>query len=309
MFAVAQTDKFRSRRRRAVTLLELIVVIAIVVLLMAMILPALEGARDQSRRTRCMSNLRQVSLATSMHADALGVIPHNGYWNGKQTISTIEQGVFTPSTTDFSSERTYYWGVGDSSLSPLAQQGSWIYCLLPYSEQESVFRQRAWTVPIPMVVCAARRSPTCHIATLEDPHGKYSGGGWRWSKTDYAANVCIVEGRPHFRPTKCWRLAEIQDGLSHTILAGEKAFDPTVQTTTSWHWDEPLFLGGSSGTIRKGFGIVRDRRLASYKSNWGSPHIGGAMFAFCDSSVRLLSFDTDWKLMAALLKPDRGEAQ
>jgi hypothetical protein len=102
-------------------------------------------------------------------------------------------------------------------------------------------------------------------------------------------------------------MADVTDGTSHTLLVGEKAFDPSVSRPDSWYWDEPFFLGGSAGTSRGGLEILRDGRGISFKGNWGSAHPAGALFLFADASVRLTAHGTRWSTQLALLTPDGGE--
>ena len=307
---------FPAPRRRAVTLIELVVVIAIVAVLLALLLPAVQQAREAALRIRCANNLKQVGLALHQFHDVHQVFPSNGGWDGKQTIPSVSGTPFTPSTLDYATGQTYYWGVGDPGLLPRQQTGSWAFSLLPFVEQEAMFAQRRWTYAVNVYICPARR--LAHPEpVVSDAYGQYQGGGWTWGKTDYAVNLHTFGNRPD-----CSNIADIPDGLSNTVLIGEKAFNPRVEQPHSWYWDEPFFLGGSKGTARGGLGLLRDRpgrwlhdgvwvgdwEDNPFKENWGSPHTGGVQFFFGDGSVHLLSPSLDPTIFAALLTPDGGEA-
>jgi prepilin-type N-terminal cleavage/methylation domain-containing protein/prepilin-type processing-associated H-X9-DG protein len=305
------------RRRRAFTLIELLIVIGIIGTLMALLLPALQRAREAAIRLRCANNLRQVGLALTHFHDGAGVFPSNGGWDGKQTIPSAGGTPFTPSTHDFTTGQTYHWGVGDPQLGPKDQTGSWAFPILPYVEQQAAFVERAWASAVNVYVCPARRRATVLPVVAADAYGQYDGGGWAWGKTDYAVNLFAFDNRP-----LCRNIASFSDGVSATILVGEKAFNPNVEQPDSWYWDEPYFLGGSKSTSRGGLGLCLDgpgRWLENgvwvgvwednpYKENWGSPHPAGVNFLFGDGAVRLLPRATDPAILSALLTPDGGEA-
>ena len=87
-------------------------------------------------------------------------------------------------------------------------------------------------------------------------------GGRAMAQTDYAANHFVIQDLPNIV-----RWSYTRDGLSQTILVGEKAIDPSIQTGVSWFWDEPIYIGGSKGTARAGLRIVTDRIGASFRDN------------------------------------------
>ena len=100
-------------RRRGFTLVELLVVIAIIGILIALLLPAVQAAREAARRLQCKNNLKQQALGCMTHNDALGYLPSGGW--------------------DFLSLGDPDRGFGEQ------QPGGWMYSILPYIEHQSIY--------------------------------------------------------------------------------------------------------------------------------------------------------------------------
>lgn len=298
--------------RPGLSLVEMLVVIAIIGVLVGLLLPAVQQVREAAHRSQCADHLKQIGLALHLHHDTYHVLPSNGGWDGKQQIPRATGGWTYVYTVDAATGLVFYWGVGQPGLRPQEQTGSWAYALLPYIEQEGVYRQRSWGTALAVYFCPSRRLPFAKEA-VDDEFGHYEGGGWVWGHLDYAGNVYVIPNR-----LRCVRFGEITDGLSQTVLVGEKAMHPRDYQTGTWYWDEPYFVGGSGGTQRgplssqssEGVQVVRDDvgMEFAFRWNWGAAHGLGAQFVFGDGSVRLLRYGLPAEVMRSLLTPAGGEA-
>jgi prepilin-type processing-associated H-X9-DG protein len=143
-----------------------------------------------------------------------------------------------------------------------------------------------------------------------------TGGVNPWGKTDYAGNVLVFLGNLALNDdpdgprlaAATRRIADVRDGLSHTVLVGDKSLDPRAYNTGGWYWDEPIFAGGGAGgTVRGGTRVLRDRPRVRFPNSWGSAHPGGVQILFGDGSVRQIPYGVDENLMKAMLTPAEGE--
>jgi prepilin-type processing-associated H-X9-DG protein len=279
-------------------MIELLVVVAITAVLLGLLVPAVQRVRETASRAQCANNLKQIGLAFHNYHDTTGSLPTNGGYSPSEpfNIGTDELGSI------------YTWGVGNPSFEGLNQTGSWAYSLLPYLEQEPVYKNAEYGAALKVYLCPTRNRVSPQATPAVDPGPVFTGWTYitrgidPWSKTDYASNAVVVLQRGN-QMTLNW----ITDGTSVTILAGEKSIDPRAYDTGGWGWDEPVFSGGSSGTSRIGTTVNQDVPGVNYVNNWGTAHPGTCTFLFADGSVRPVKPGVPVSLMRALLTPRGGE--
>lgn len=283
------------------TLLELVIVLAVLFVLVAITISAVQAAREAARNTSCASRLRELATAVTAYESVRGVVPSNGGFSRNSLISTSSGLQSHIWTIDYSTNFEMKWGIGNPVGNDSGgQAGSWAYSVLPYVEQQNAFQQVQFSTRQHLYLCPTRIRENA-LPPVDDAFGSYQGGGFSWCKTDYAGNSYCFPNNPDV-----FRMRDCVDGLSNTIMLGEKAFDPIVQTASSWYWDEPLFSGGSKGTARRGTKLLRDGIGIEFKDNWSSGHLSGVNFVLFDSSIRFLAFETDRLVFRELLSPSSG---
>jgi len=201
------------KMRAGFTLVELLVVIAIIGILVALLLPAVQAARESARRTTCSNHLKQIGLAFQIHHDTHGFLPDGGrgwpdapvFINGKPAVGR-------------------------------QQLAGWGYQILPFVEQQNLFesagesdipaRQRKiMATPIDLMFCPSRRAPQV-LPERADWYGvpRGPGGTYGHAMNDYAGsnlenNGAVIHNNGNTREIT---MAHLTDGATYTILVGEK---------------------------------------------------------------------------------------
>jgi prepilin-type N-terminal cleavage/methylation domain-containing protein len=307
-----------AMHRTAFTLVELLVVIAIIGILIALLLPAIQAAREAARRMQCLNNMKQIGLAVHTHLDTQKFFPTGG-WS--------------------------YWLIGDPDLGYSKRQcGPWTYNILPGLEMQSLHDLGKNASPAVKLECekqiartplSVMNCPTRRASKLlpNDPYWSLKLAGNAADNTpnddfiargDYAA--CLGDKYCYAyqplgmsvlnNPSYAWldttkggayemsgvsylrsetKIRAVIDGLSHTIYAGEKYLNPDQYFNGIDGADnESLFSGFDNDTSRfSQWSPARDRRGFSSSDLFGSAHSSTCNFVYSDGSVQTLSFDID----------------
>lgn len=207
-----------DQRRQAFTLVELLVVIAIIGVLVALLLPAVQAAREAARRNTCVNNLKQITLALTNRETIAGNYP-----------ASFEIDPGTTLTTNNGS-----WSI-QAQLLPFLEAGAafaTINFALPWDDLEN----RSSGVPtlrVPTYMCPSEVNDIVRIKNGEEfvyPHN-YGGNFGQWLAYDPTDSSNTGDGV--FYVNSKLRAAQVEDGLSNTFAFAEvKAFTPYIRNTT-----------------------------------------------------------------------------
>ncbi|HEV7282249.1 MAG TPA: DUF1559 domain-containing protein [Pirellulaceae bacterium] len=311
-------DRSVGKVRQAFTLVELLVVIAIIGVLVALLLPAVQAAREAANRMSCSNNLKQHGIALHNYHDTYKKIPM-GYdsrgrmWSAR-LLAFIEQ-----------------QALHDSLLPEESGPGNW--------DSDGSPNEKACGTVISAYIC-----PSSAVDAQVDNHGipgrvqaSYRGNGGSNVSADQASEVVAAVGPESFESLKTNGLfgpcskttfATLTDGLSNTVAFGESAPDVLYtkenQAVDHWYIGSPQMDpcacdgggGGDEFTESVGSGAVPmnlrfndpSKPVALMELSFGSYHPSGAMFGMGDGSVRFIAETIDFATYKAAFSRSGGEA-
>ena len=284
----------RAKTRRGLTVLELLVIVSTIGVLMALILPAVGGAREVARRVRCTGHLRELGLAMHNHHSAKKQLPAG--WT------------FDPSGTT-----AYGWAVP----------------LLPYFEQPALAEQidlqlplnhprhqKARSTSLPIMLCpsdiaepmftlfeadeyeddgkneedendrsVAREASAAPVALMQLPTANYVG---IFGTIEADDEIPAPIGDGTFLENRVTRFRDFQRGLSNTIVVGERTM---AQVPSTWIG---VSLAGEDAAARLvGSALEGINNPLADECDHSSRHPGGASFLWGDGHVSFVTEDVN----------------
>ena len=293
------------RSRHGFTLVELLVVIAIIGILVALLLPAVQAAREAARRSQCLNNFKQVGVGLHVFHSAKEHFP-----NGLE--------VFTH-TAPCSVPRSHpkvksgWWGF------------SWGAYLLPYIEEnilhDSINFQGSFVRPRSNFEAGAKRIETFLCPSDQQGweliaccSGMSNGGsssedlsksnmagvadsvdwtcdlGQAWGRLDANGVMFLLSEIP---------ISRITDGTSHTLMIGETVGSLGTSKNFGFYWVTWNILHTANG-LNLASKIEPQRWNSVAEGSFASFHPGGCHFVFCDGHASFMSEDIDHVTLAAL---------
>jgi prepilin-type N-terminal cleavage/methylation domain-containing protein/prepilin-type processing-associated H-X9-DG protein len=298
------------------TLIELLVVIAIIGVLVALILPAVQAAREAANRTKCINNLKQLGLAATEYHDQHQSFPSGWYCNEEDTTACLPYIAF-------------------------ANQWAGHISLLPNLEQMNLFNEMNFEVPpmyfdtnnnkrlqpdnstslrrsLEFFVCPSNRKTTA--TTTQDGSGTGAGtttstttkvgpSDYRWNMAAGRQLNCTKDPALSYDDCNYYdngvafrnstvSIADINDGTSFTVLMGEvregtwpEAASCCVRTAQDRSMNRPISVNGKASYIY-----------------WSSQHNGRINFARCDGSVSSIPYNLKKDILLKLMTRNGGEA-
>jgi len=290
--------------RKAFTLVELLVVISVIGILLALLLPAVQAAREAARRSQCQNNLRQIGVGMQNVHAAFGRFPP-GF--ASRATSPNEEGLGPG------------WGWG-AQLLPYLEEVNLQFDL----DREIVdpLHDGVRETSLAVYLCPSDPDPLPTFSVADEngqplttlAFANYVGVGGTFEVTEFPDTGTGVLFR-----NKRIRIADITDGTSRTLMVGERSSRRSPQTTwvgavtnSAIPPVNPAYdVEGPPVLVLTNTGEAQDDRVPNnpedHVEDSNSEHPDGVNFLLCDGSVRIITNQIDPRMWAAMGTRAGGE--
>ncbi len=307
-------------------------VIAIIGILIALLLPAVQAAREAARRSQCVNNLKQMGLALQNYHDLHRIFPpaklgsgmmSGGYPSGFTVINTTGFVLMLPQLEQLPLYQRYNFNFPSSLSSGYAQP-------IAGGATTSTINQPVFSTPLPVFTCPSDTSPAYirpayqantitayEINVAAESNYLFAAGSYTDYASPWSANSSNVLDIGAFGNDGAAKFSDIKDGASNTIAMGESKQAVGGKTSSVYG---PFWGCGShtcchgqtsrSTTITTVSGVTdlsgliygsinfdvsgTGQKKQQYAWQFGSYHPGGAQFVMCDGSTRFISDSVDY---------------
>jgi prepilin-type N-terminal cleavage/methylation domain-containing protein/prepilin-type processing-associated H-X9-DG protein len=310
-----------DRSRSGFTLIELLVVIAIIGVLVALIMPAVQAARESANRAKCQNNLKQLGLAAQEYHDTFNSFPSGWYCQIPVTDANNNQVSIDPFCNAPNSPYQQYQWSGMIGLFLKLEQGNLYneinFFYYDYSLQNSTSVRRS----IDAFTCPSNRRTTVNNAFAVTTFPGTGTATVKWGTSDYRGNMAAGMVIPPDATGNCQTLdptniycniynngvmfqnsqinmADITDGTTNTMLIGE---------TLTGYWPD-----ATSSSIRTNIDRTVNRPITqngvNYYTYWMSKHPNQVNFVKCDGSVAPVTNQINKLVLIKLMTRNGGES-